>query len=143
LELRELPRRLAVIGSGPIGSEFAQVFARLGVTVSLFEAADRLIPVEEPESSAAVQSAFESEGIRCHTWARIARVERDGAARRIVLADGEAVEVDEVLVAAGRTLDGDRLGLDRAGVAWTPKGVTTDEYLRTSQPWVWAAGDVV
>ncbi len=143
LMLRELPRRMAVIGSGPIGSEFAQIFQRLGVRVTILEIADRIIPAEEPESSGAIRNAFEAEGIRVITWARIERVERSGAARRIQMHDGEVIEVDDILVAAGRAFDGTRLGLDTVGVEWSPKGVKVDQHLRTSVPWAWAAGDVV
>jgi pyruvate/2-oxoglutarate dehydrogenase complex dihydrolipoamide dehydrogenase (E3) component len=143
LELTELPRRMAVIGSGPIGSEFAQIFARFGVKVTVIEMADRLIPVEEPESSAAVRQAFEAENIECLTSAKIDRVERRGDVRVVHLAGRGPLEVDQILVAAGRSLDGRALGLDAAGIAWTPKGVTVDATLRTSQPWAWAAGDVI
>lgn len=143
LELRSLPSRLAVIGSGPIGSEFAQIFRRLGVRVTVIEAADRMLPPEEPESSAAIYEAFMDEHIRVVLRARMERVEREGPVRRIHMSDGEVIEVDEVLVATGRTFDGAEAGCDAAGVAWTPKGVTVDSHLRTNVPWVWAAGDVV
>jgi pyruvate/2-oxoglutarate dehydrogenase complex dihydrolipoamide dehydrogenase (E3) component len=142
LELTELPGSMAIIGSGPIGSEFAQIFARFDVEITVLEAADRLIPVEEPESSAAVRQAFEAERISCVTGARIERVERRGEVRVLHLAGRAPLEVDHVLVAAGRSLDGHALGLDAAGIAWTPKGVTVDPTLRTTQPWAWAAGDV-
>jgi pyruvate/2-oxoglutarate dehydrogenase complex dihydrolipoamide dehydrogenase (E3) component len=70
-------------------------------------------------------------------------VERLGNTRRLHLDGGEVIETDEILIAVGRSLDGEGLGLDAAGVEWTPKGVPVDDRLRTSQPWVWAAGDVV
>jgi len=143
LSLRELPRRLAVIGSGPIGSEFAQVFARFGVHVTVVELLDRMLPPEEPESGQAVRDAFEAEGIVVRVGTRLERVERAGSARRLHFAEGPALEVDEVLVATGRSLDAAALGLDAAGIAWTPRGIQVDEHLRTSQPWAWAAGDVI
>jgi pyruvate/2-oxoglutarate dehydrogenase complex dihydrolipoamide dehydrogenase (E3) component len=143
LTLPELPRRLAVVGSGPIGCEFAQVFARFGVSVTLIEVLDRLLPPEEPESGEAIRAAFEEEGIAVRLGARLERVERTGTSRRLHFAGGPPLEVDEVLVATGRALDGRTLGLDEAGIAWTPAGIRVDEHLRTSQPWAWAAGDVV
>ena len=143
LSLAELPRRLAVIGSGPIGCEFAQVFSRFGVRVTVVELLDRLLPPEEPESGQALGDAFEAEGIRALLGARLTRVERTGSARRLHFAEGSALEVDEVLVAVGRSLDGTALGLDAAGIAWTAKGIQVDDHLRTTRPWAWAAGDVI
>lgn len=143
LELRSLPASMAVIGSGPIGSEFAQVFARLGVAVTVLEVAERMIPAEEPESSEAVRSAFEAEGIRVILGARIEQVAREGAGRVLHLGGGERLAVDEILVATGRALDGRSLGLDAVGVEWTPKGIRVDAHMRTNVPWIWAAGDVV
>ena len=143
LSLRELPRRLAVIGSGPIGCEFAQVCARFGTQVTVVELIDRMLPAEEPESGQALRDVFEAEGITVMLGARLERVEGAGSARRLHFDAGAPLEVDEVLVAVGRSLDGAALGLDAAGIAWTPKGIQVDEHLRTSQPWAWAAGDVV
>jgi pyruvate/2-oxoglutarate dehydrogenase complex dihydrolipoamide dehydrogenase (E3) component len=143
LSMPDLPRRLAVLGSGPIGCEFAQVFARFGVHVTVLEILDRLLPPEEPESGQAVRDVFEAEGIAVRLGARLERVERAGSGRRLHFAEGPSLDVDQVLVATGRSLDGAALGLDAAGIAWTPKGVQVDEQLRTSQPWAWAAGDVI
>jgi len=143
LSLRQLPRRLAVLGSGPIGCEFAQVFARFGVRVTVIELLDRMLPPEEPESGQAVRDAFEAEGIALRLGAKLERVERAGSSRRLHFPEGPPLDVDEVLVATGRSLDGGALGLDAAGIAWTPRGIAVDEQLRTSQPWAWAAGDVI
>lgn len=143
LELESLPRRLAVLGAGPIGSEFAQIFARFGVQVTVLEAGERMLPPEEPESGEALKEAFAAEGITVRTGTKLERVSVNGAGRRLELAGGSAIEVDSLLVAVGRELQGEALGLDAAGVEWTPKGVKVDSHLRTSAPWVYAAGDVV
>lgn len=143
LSLTELPGRLAVIGSGPIGCEFAQVFARFGVQVTVVELLERLLPPEEPESGLAVQAAFEEEGIAVRLGARLEGVERIGSGRRLHFAKEMPLDVDEVLVAVGRTLDGASLGLDAAGIEWSAKGIRVDAQLRTSRPWAWAAGDVI
>jgi pyruvate/2-oxoglutarate dehydrogenase complex dihydrolipoamide dehydrogenase (E3) component len=144
LGLPELPNRLAVIGSGPIGSEFAQIFSRFGVQVTVVEMADRMLPPEEPEGGRAIQDAFEAEGIEVRTGVRMSHVERGpNGSRRILFESAASIEADEVLVATGRSLDGAALGLDAAGVEWTPRGVKVDKMLRTSSEWVWAAGDVV
>jgi pyruvate/2-oxoglutarate dehydrogenase complex dihydrolipoamide dehydrogenase (E3) component len=143
LDLRALPRRLAVLGCGPIGCEFAQVFARFGVKVTVIEVSDRLLPAEEPESGRTLEAVFGEEGIDLRLGAKVESMERAAHGRRLHLAGGEAVDVDEVLVAVGRSLDGERLGLPAAGIDWTPKGVRVDDHLRTSQDWAWAAGDVI
>lgn len=144
LALPELPNRLAVIGSGPIGSEFAQIFSRFGVQVTVVEVADRMLPPEEPEGGRAIQDAFEAEGIEVRTGCRMSHIEPGpNGSRRILFESAASIEADQVLVATGRTLDGAALGLDAAAVEWTPRGVKVDKSLRTSAPWVWAAGDVV
>ena len=143
LELKELPHRLAVIGSGPIGSEFAQIFSRFGVQVTLIELATRILSPEEPETSAAMRTAFEAEGIEIRTGIKITHVEASGGTKRIFFESSASIEVDEILVAVGRSLDGKALGLDAAGIEWTSRGIKVDDHLRTSRPWAWAAGDVV
>ena len=143
LDLKVLPARMAVLGAGPIGCEFAQIFARFGVQVTVVEAADRLAPPEEPESGAALKEAFEAEAIGVRLGVRVVRITRSANARRLHFENGASLEVDEILVAVGRQLDGTRQGLDAAGIEWTPKGVKVDRHLRTTQPWAYAAGDVV
>ncbi|MGH7775806.1 MAG: dihydrolipoyl dehydrogenase family protein, partial [Candidatus Dormibacterales bacterium] len=143
LGLRALPRRLAVIGGGPIGCEFAQIFARFGVAVTVVEALGRLLPPEEPEAGAALREVFTGEGIAVRLDARVSSVSASGAVKRISFEAGPDLEVDEILVASGRRLEGEALGLDAAGIRWTPKGVEVDDTLRTSQPWAFAAGDAV
>jgi pyruvate/2-oxoglutarate dehydrogenase complex dihydrolipoamide dehydrogenase (E3) component len=133
--LRELPRHLAVIGGGPIGCEMAQAFRRLGSEVTLLERAT-LLPRDEPEAAAAIRAALAAEGVRIIEGAAIASV----APRRVTLADG-ALEPTHILVAAGRTPNTDGLGLDIAGIAQTPRGITVDSGLRTSNRRVFAIGD--
>jgi pyruvate/2-oxoglutarate dehydrogenase complex dihydrolipoamide dehydrogenase (E3) component len=142
LELRELPRRMAVLGGGPIGCEFAQVFARFGVRVSVVEAADRLLPSEEPESGAALDQAFKAEGIEVRVGAKVTGVVRSGSGRTLEFESGMPLEVDSILVAVGRCLDGSWHGLDAAGIEWDRMGIKVDRHLKTSRPWAYAAGDV-
>ena len=143
LDLKELPNRLAVIGSGPIGSEFAQIFSRFGVQVTMIELAKRILPAEEAVTGAAVREAFEAEGIEIRAGVKMSRVETVGGIKRIFFESGASIEVDEILVAVGRSLNGKALGLDAAGIEWTPRGIKVDGTLRTNKPWAWAAGDVV
>ena len=143
LELKELPNRLAVVGSGPIGSEFAQIFSRFGVQVTLIEHGARILSNEEPETSAAIRTVFEAEGIEVRTRIKMTRVEVSGGVKRIFFESGASIEVDEILVAVGRFLDGKAIGLDAAGIEWSGRGIRVNEQMRTSKPWAWAAGDVV
>ncbi len=91
-----------MLGSGPIGCEFAQIFARFGVRVTVVELLERMLPPEEPESGEAIRAAFEEEGIGIRLGARVERVERTGSTRRLHFARRDALEVDQVLVAVGR-----------------------------------------
>ena len=148
-ELESQPGRLLVIGGGPIGCELAQAFQRLGTQVTLVQHAPTLLGRETPEDAAIVQQALESDGVAVHTRTRVVGVTSgaDHRAHRVDLAHGDergasAVEVDRILVAAGRVPNVEGLGLEHAGVAWTTKGVTVDAHLRTSNHAVFAAGDV-
>ena len=143
LELKELPTRLAVIGSGPIGCEFAQIFSRFGVQVTLIELGARILTPEEPETSASIRAAFEAEGIEIRTGIKMTSVESGDGVKRIFFESGASIEVDEILVAVGRSLDGKALGLHTADIEWSSRGIKVNDQLRTSRPWAWAAGDVV
>jgi len=138
-DLDTLPSRLLVLGGGGIGCELGQAFARLGSHVTLVEGAERLLPREDPEASAAVRRALEADGVTVHTGRPLARVEA-GAAH---LHDGTGIAFDRVLVAVGRTPRTDDLGLAEAGVETTGSGhVVVDDHLRTTNPAIWAAGDL-
>jgi len=145
MELEALPASLAVIGANAIGLEMGQLFARLGVRVTLIEILPRVAPFEEPEVSEAIAAAFRAEGIEILTGAQVRRVERTPAGKRLwVQVDGElrSLEVADVLVATGRRPNTDGLGLDRAGIQTDRRGaIVVDEFLQTTNPRVWAAGD--
>lgn len=134
-ELTELPAHLAVIGGGPIGLEMAQAFRRLGAAVTVLERAT-ILPKDEPEAVAVVRAALLAEGVRIIEGASITRVDPG----RITLADG-VVEPSHILVAAGRKPVIEGLGLEEAGIAFTPKGITVDAGLRTTNPRAFAIGD--
>jgi pyruvate/2-oxoglutarate dehydrogenase complex dihydrolipoamide dehydrogenase (E3) component len=136
------PTSLAIVGAGPIGVEFAQIYSRLGARVTLLEALDRVLPPEDPESSAAIAQALEAEGIEVLAGARIERVEAAGESRRVHLRGGRVIEAGELLVATGRVPAFDALNLPAAGVEVDEKGKPVlDDRLRTSIPHIWAAGD--
>ena len=143
--LVEQPRRLAVIGAGPAGCELAQAFARLGTQVTALELAPQVLIREDPDAAALVAAALEQDGVELLLGAKLERVERRGAARvlRVSTAHGpREVEADAVLVAVGRAPNVEDAGLEAAGIRYDARGVTVDAQLRTSNPRVFAAGDV-
>jgi mercuric reductase len=146
LELTELPKRLAVVGGNYVGVELAQLFARLGSEVTVLELLDRIAPFEEPEASTVLEDAFADEGITVVTGARVGRVSREASgtvAHATVDGNEQRYSVDEILVATGRRANTELLALDRAGVGTTDQGqVAVDPTLRTTNPRVFAAGDV-
>jgi pyruvate/2-oxoglutarate dehydrogenase complex dihydrolipoamide dehydrogenase (E3) component len=136
------PESLAVIGAGAIGVEFAQIYARFGSRVTAIEALPSILPREDEEAAAALVPAFEAEGIRLLSGARIERAAHGPAGWDLHLAGGEVVTAREVLVAAGRrpVFDGHDLGA--AGVELDERGrPVLTETMRTTAAGVWAAGD--
>jgi pyruvate/2-oxoglutarate dehydrogenase complex dihydrolipoamide dehydrogenase (E3) component len=136
--LTALPERLVVLGGGAIGCELGQAFARLGSEVTLVEAADRLLPREEPRASALVEERLTAEGVTVRTGYRAAKV--DGGA---VHGPGDPLPYDALLAVTGRRANTGGLGLEAAGVELSEGGdVRVDDRLRTANPRVYAAGDV-
>jgi len=142
IEVEELPVSLVVLGGGAIGVELAQVFARFGVRVTVVEAADRLVPIEEPEASALVTTALEADGVVVRTGMHATRVlhsEADGFA--VELGEGGTVTGDRLLVATGRRARIADLGLETAGLDETARWLETDDRMRAADG-IWAVGDV-
>jgi len=143
MELREVPRKLVVLGGGYIGCEFAQMFRRFGSEVTIVESMDRLMSHEDPESSAALGGAFESEGIELALGAKAANVSGTANDLRVRLDSGREVTGSHLLVALGRRPNTDDLGCDAAGIARDPRGyIPVDDHYQTSADGVYAVGDV-
>ncbi len=147
--LTELPPRLVVIGAGPIGCELAQAFARLGSTVTLLDVAPQVLIREDPDAALVIQQALADDGVRLELGAAITAVEKtgDGSATGATVVferagQSERVSGDRLLMAVGRKPNVDDLGLEVAGVEAGPAGITVDDRLRTTNPRVFAAGDV-
>jgi pyruvate/2-oxoglutarate dehydrogenase complex dihydrolipoamide dehydrogenase (E3) component len=146
--LTELPRRLAVIGAGPIGCELAQAFARLGAHVALFDSDTQILHREPADAAATVQASMALDGVRIELGTRIVEVlprGRDGRDKVVRFErNGQSDEfvANEILVTAGRRPNLEAVGLEAAGVQYGASGVTVDDRLRTSNPKVYAAGDV-
>ena len=145
-DLRELPRRLVVLGGGPIGAELAQCFARFGSEVTIVEMTPRLLPREDEDAAAEVETRFRAEGLQLATAHRAVRVESGADGQRLVC-EHEGVEValpfDSLLVALGRQANVEGFGLEELGVALSERGtVAVDGLLRTNFPNIYACGDV-
>jgi dihydrolipoamide dehydrogenase len=144
----ELPKRLAIVGAGVVGCEYATIFAQLGMTeVDLFDRQARILPFEDEDISSVVTERFTELGVRVQRCAKIERITRNGDEVEIAWTDEHGAPqtriYDRALVATGRGPSVAGLGLDHAGVTVGGNGgVTVDDGTRTSAPHVWAAGDV-
>ena len=141
IEATEVPDSLVVLGGGAVGVELGQVFARYGSRVTIVEALDRLLALEEPESSQLVRDEFAREGIDVRTGARVERVAHDGRAFTVTLADGSTVDSAGLLVATGRRVNLPDLGVETIGLDPKARALTVDERLRVADG-VWAVGDI-
>jgi pyruvate/2-oxoglutarate dehydrogenase complex dihydrolipoamide dehydrogenase (E3) component len=140
----DLPESAIILGGGPIGCEFAQIFARFGVPVTIVGRNQRLLPKEDPEMSALIRDYLTEEGITVLTGTEAKRAWREGEEAVVVgVRDGVEVTVRGAMViaAAGRKARIGHLALEKAGVEHTPRGIAVQETLQTSVPHIWAAGD--
>jgi pyruvate/2-oxoglutarate dehydrogenase complex dihydrolipoamide dehydrogenase (E3) component len=142
VRLADLPASLIVVGGGAIGAEMAQAFSRFGVRVTLLEVASRILPPEEPESSALVAEVFAQQGIQVLAGVTISSVAY-AEGRFTVEVDGQALHADKLLVAAGRRPVLADLGLDSVGLDPSARSIDTDERMRaTGAEGLWAIGDI-
>ena len=151
-EREEAPGRLLVIGGGPIGCELAQAMARLGAQATVVDRGAQLLHREDPEVADLLRARMEAEGVRLILRGRVdsvvpgrggphrARVRQQG--NGMASADSFEIDADTILVASGRCPNIEGLGLERAGVAFSPLGVTVNAFLQTSRPNIYAAGDI-
>ena len=143
--LTELPARLAIIGAGPIGCELAQAFARFGSQVYLIEALHGIMPNEDRDAAAIVEQVMIREGVTLYCCGKELTVQKTEAGKRLMGGShGRAydITVDEILVGAGRQPNVEGLGLEAAGVRYDKTGVMVNDHLRTTNPNVYAAGDI-
>lgn len=152
------PERIAIIGAGPIGTELAQAFQRLGSRVTLIDLANRVLPREEEEGANLVAARLRTDGVDLRLGFKTEKVTSGAGYKRLHLckidqqAEGNGqntgettdiiVDVDEILLAAGRSPNVDRLGLELAGVNMTGRGIEVNDLLQTTNPDIYAAGDV-
>jgi dihydrolipoamide dehydrogenase len=145
--LREVPRSIAILGSGAVGVEFASIFRRFGSDVTILELLPRLVPVEDEAVSAELEKSFRKQGIATHTSARVtsARAAADGVDIEAQLADGQALKLrtEYLLVATGRGPVTSGLDAERHGVELEKGYIRVDSQYRTSVPGISAIGDVI
>ncbi|HSJ13900.1 MAG TPA: dihydrolipoyl dehydrogenase [Longimicrobiales bacterium] len=141
----ELPKTLGIIGAGAIGMEFADVYNAFGTKVTVIEALEQVLPLEDHECAAVVEKSYRKRGIDIFTGARLekADVKADGVALQLKAKDGKAqtIEVERVLVAVGRAPIIEDVGLDKAGVSTERGSIVVDDTLKTSAENVYAIGD--
>ncbi len=148
MELADVPEHLLIVGGGYIGVEFGQMFRRFGARVTIVQRANRLLPREDDDVTAAILEIFQEDGIEVCLSSTLKRVSRNGEGRTsatIETPDGERqLEVSEILLAAGRAPNSDRLNLDAAGVDVDDRGfIPVNDRLETNVDGIWALGDIV
>ena len=146
LELRRLPRSIVIVGSGPIGSEFAQIFARFGSEVTMISSSSLPLPKEDLEVGEILRGVLLADGVTFHGGYRAEGVRVEGTEKVMTVRNeaGNEIEVrgEELLIATGRAPTAGGLALENAGIEIEAKGLRVDEHLRTTAPNVYAAGDI-
>jgi len=150
LNLTHQPRSLVILGAGPIGIEFAQLFARLGTKVTVLEVVGQILPHEDPEVAQTLEGYLRAEGVEIYTCTRAFKVDIQQGVRVVhgkcdVAGVGKGdvtFRADAILVAAGRAPNVEGLGLERVGVETTERGIVIDDHQRTTAKGIWACGDV-
>ncbi|HEV8052296.1 MAG TPA: dihydrolipoyl dehydrogenase [Parachlamydiaceae bacterium] len=143
LEMRKLPKKIAIIGGGVIGCEFASLFAILGVEVTILEMLPRIIPMEGESVSAALTKAFKNKGIAIETGVAVESIDTSGKGVKVQLAGGKCITADIALVSVGRKLNTSDIGLEKAGVLVLDNGmVAVNDRMETSTPGIYAIGDI-
>jgi dihydrolipoamide dehydrogenase len=144
--LTELPKHLAVVGGGPIGCELAQAFRRLGSEVTIIEMSKQFLTREDPDAAAILANSFKRDGIDIRLDSRVTLVEKAGTEKILhIETDGkkDTITVDQILVGAGRVPNVQGLGLERVGVNFDERqGVQVNDRLQTTNPKIFAAGDI-
>lgn len=141
IEVEDLPDSIAILGGGPVGCELGQVFARFGAEVTVIEGEQRLLRAEEPEASRVVSDALTGEGVSLRLGERAESVAEADGSVHVTLSDGTTVISDELLVATGRRVEADALGVDAAGARTNHGFIEVDGLMRAADG-MWAIGDV-
>lgn len=143
LDLKTLPKRLVVIGGGVIGCECASLYNLLGVEVTIIEMLPSILPMECSTISHALSTSFKKRGVTLHVNAKVTKVENKGSSVTVSLAEGAPIEADLALVAVGRQMNFEGLGLEKAGIKLkNPSQIEVDDKMETSVKGIYAVGDI-
>lgn len=147
LDLKAVPKSLAIIGAGAVGLEFASVFHSLGTKCTVFEMLPRVLPVEDEDVSKEVKRAFEKRGIAIHNDTKVESIKKNpkSVALEYKGKDGklQKISVEKLLIAVGRAPNTENIGLENTKIVADRGFIKTDEFMRTSEPGVYAIGDIV
>jgi pyruvate/2-oxoglutarate dehydrogenase complex dihydrolipoamide dehydrogenase (E3) component len=139
--IKEIPDSVVILGGGPVGIELGQFMRRFGTQVTLIQAAERLLPREDPRVAELIGERLRADGITLHLGATATQASRSDGRRTITLEDGQIVTASELLIATGRAPRVSDIGLETVGIEANPKGIEIDERCRAAEG-VWAIGDV-
>ncbi|WP_249011399.1 NAD(P)/FAD-dependent oxidoreductase [Conexibacter sp. DBS9H8] len=139
--IQEIPDSILILGGGPVGIELGQFLRRIGTDVTLIQAAERLLPREDPRVGELIAEQLRSEGIALHLGASVVSASAGAGRRTLTLADGQTLSATEVLIATGRAPRVNDIGLETIGITPDPRGIPIDERCRVTDG-VWAIGDV-
>ncbi len=143
LELTEVPKSLAIVGGGYIGCEFASLFSELGVKVTILEALPTMLSAQGEQIATFMTKSFLSKGVEIRTEVKVRSIENKGSNVHITFEDGKTMDADLALVAIGRKIYTEGLGLEKAGIKTSEKGaIQTDEHMQTEVRGIYAIGDV-
>ena len=147
LSLNNIPKSLIIIGSGAVGVEFASIYKSYGTDVNVIEALPRLVPVEDEDVSKELLRVYKKRGINCHLGAKVEKVEKtkEGATVTFSTSDGkqQKLEAEKVLIAIGRAPQTEDIGLDKTRIKAERGFISTNEWMQTTEPCIYAIGDIV
>ena len=142
LQLTETPKSLIVVGAGAVGVEFASIFSNIGSEVTVVEMVDQLVPTEDKHIAAVLEKNFKRRGIKTYTSTRVTKTENTATGVKCELDNGETIEAEKMLVAVGRKLNTEDIGLDNVGITTERGVIEVDSYMETSVAGIYAIGDI-
>ena len=141
-DVETLPDSIVIVGGGAVGCEFACLFAELGIKVTIIEKTAGLLPGEDTQIAGALRKSFENRKISIRDSCTIQKLERQGKIWNVELSDGSKLDAGQILACVGRRASTETLDLEKAGVKFSPKGIEVNSRMQTSNPDIYACGDI-